>query len=308
MAFAAFLVAVLPHVGGVETPTTFVTPADVDNVTDQSFVVSWSDTNEDPTGLFDFYYQPSNNRPGDVDPAKFPGVPIPGAQGVAAMDAANQFIWDTGSVPSGSYYLYGVTTDPPLPQIFEFSKGTVTVQHPGDPLYPAVFVTQPDGFEDIVADEYPLGWRASGVGPMTATVRYADLMVSGDPLKVLIAGVAMTENPDGTFDGATLWDLRPHPAGSYFFVEVTVTDDAGRTHSAFSPSTLIIYRSDAGMPPDASASGDASLEPPPGPTCGCTAGGNPSGSAVLALLALVGAWRAKRSPPKGQKRQKRQRD
>lgn len=247
MSSLALLVSVLPHVGGVETPTNFLSPTNVCNIADQSIVVTWDDMDNDPTGIFDFYYRSTNNRPDEVDPSMFGGTHI---HNTTAMDATDQFTWDTGDVPSGAYYLYGVTTDPPLPQIFVYTRGVVTVRHPGDPLYPAVWVPEPDGFMDIVANEYELVWRACGTGPMTATLEYASVNPPGDPLKPIASGIAMTPAGDGSFDGSYTWDLSAFPEQSYFFVKVTVTDAAGRTHSAHSRSTLIIYRGPDGGPTD----------------------------------------------------------
>lgn len=241
---AAIALTLPAHVGGIPTLARFDTPVDVGNVADQSFTFTWQDNEMDLTGLFGFFFQRSNLPPnGRLD--DLAGDPIVGAEMISISDTANAFTWDTTGVPAGSYYLYAITTDSPLPQIFSLSRGVTTVQHGGDPLFPAVVVDEPNGSGDIVANAYPVQWRASGVGPLTATISFA--IPDDDPLLVppVVIATDVPMVPEGDhFVGCYLWDLGDRPGG-YHYVLIEVRDAAGRTHSAFSRGSLTVYRDPA---------------------------------------------------------------
>src|SRR5688572_18313399 len=122
--------AVAAHVGGIPTQARFDTPASVGMVGNQAFEVTWADGDIDPTGQFDFFYQPSNVPPlAALSHPAFMGTPIPEAQDVIILDPANSFTWNTSSIPSGSYFVYEITDDPPLLPIYGISSGPVTVRH-----------------------------------------------------------------------------------------------------------------------------------------------------------------------------------
>jgi hypothetical protein len=60
---ALLVAAVAAHVGGVPTQARFVDPEGVGNTANNAAIVTWMDGDLDPTGLFDFFYQPSNVPP-----------------------------------------------------------------------------------------------------------------------------------------------------------------------------------------------------------------------------------------------------
>src|SRR5437762_3084368 len=108
------------HVGGVPTPAKFVDPKGVGAAGDQSFDVKWTDGDMDPTGKFSFYYQVSNVPPNaTLSSPSFMGVAIPEAQQLPILSTMNDFQWNTSAIASGSYYLYAITTDPPLMPVWE---------------------------------------------------------------------------------------------------------------------------------------------------------------------------------------------
>src|SRR6185295_15242636 len=159
---------------GIPTAANFQNPNQLGVTADQSFDFTWIDNEQDMTGKFDFFYQSSNVHPlAPVGSPEFMGQMVPGAQQVAISDPANHYLWDTSTVPSGSYYLYEITADAPLPPISGISLAPVTIQHAGDPLYPAVLVNEPDGIGDIVVDSFAIKWIATGEGSgMRAKLSY----------------------------------------------------------------------------------------------------------------------------------------
>lgn len=295
--------AVAAHVGGVPTQARFDTPDGIGMVGDQTFEVTWTDGDIDPTGLFDFFYQPSNVPPlAPLTSPAFVGTAIPEAQDVTIMDATNRFTWNTSAIPSGSYYVYEITEDPPLMPLYGITAGPVTIRHPGDPLFPAVIVTQPDGIGDITGASFAIEWLAGGEGPFTATIQWAK--TDGDGTLVdLVSDVPMLDNGDGTASGCHLWDLSSMPQG-YYYLLITVTDPGGRTHASYSPATVVVYRDPSGPDagpapmcepvggtPDAGMNMGDDTGGPSGP-CACRAGargndGTTTAGAITALFLAV---------------------
>jgi hypothetical protein len=171
------------------------------------------------------------------------------------------------------------------------SPGVVTVRHPGDPLYPAVVVLEPDGEEDSVSSTYHFTWVATGNGPLAAMLRVRRPGTE-DPYQTLAPDIAMTDEGDGTWTGEYDWDVSELPEG-FYYAEVTVSDPGGLTHSAYSRSTMSIRHSiDAGAGDiDAGGAGTPDASGPMGdddggePKCGCRVGGR-GGADVTPEVAL----------------------
>src|SRR5688572_22007113 len=164
------LAGLIAHVGGIPTQAQFDRPIELGELADGSATITWRDNEQDPTGLFDFFYQPSNVRPAVmVGHADFAGTLF--AEGVMISDPTNTLAWDTTAIPTGTYYVYEVTRDPPLTPVFSVTPAPVTVQHAGDPRWPAVVVDEPDGIGDTQPSRFAVKWRATGEGTLTATIR-----------------------------------------------------------------------------------------------------------------------------------------
>jgi MYXO-CTERM domain-containing protein len=301
MSLSYLLLGIFAHVGNIPTIAVFDQPVGVGNVADQSFTFGWEDNDGDMTATFSMYYQPSNLPPNGTV-AEVTGTAIPNGQAMPIMDPNDVLVWDTSGVPSGSYYLYSVTTesDGALPPSLGMSHGVVTIRHAGDPLYPAVVVTEPGALSPPVGDAFAVKWEAIGEGPMTATVRGKARDDAGDPA-VLATDLPMAEG-GGKFTGCYLWNLGAEPNG-YYEVQVEVRDSAGRTHASYSISNIVLFRdpqpTDAGVPPSCTVPGtpDAGADAPDagmsggdddggGGSCGCRVGGarTAGGSSALALL------------------------
>ncbi len=304
MSLSYLTLGVLAHVGGIPTQAYFDAPVSVGTMVDQQFAFGWQDNDMDPTGKFSFYFQ-ATNLPPNGKPADLAGKAIPNGQDILIMDPNDVLTWDTSLEPAGTYYLYAVTTDEPLPPVFGMSRGVVTIQHAGDPLFPAVVITEPGAISPPVADAFAIQWEATGEGPLTATVRGKGRDDPGD-LVVLAENVPMTAAAGGVSTGCYLWNLSAKPQG-YYVVQVTVQDGASRTHTSYAVTNITLYRdpnvTDAGVPAscelapaepdagtiDASIGGDddGTGEGP----CGCRVGrraGAAGGLATLALIGLVG--------------------
>lgn len=289
---------VLAHVGGIPTRASFTTPSVLGELADRSYSVTWLDDDSDLTGIFDFYYQSANIPPGaQIGSDAFVGVPIPTGQQVAIMEPSDALIWDTTVVPAGSYYLYAIATDPPLDPLFGASAAPVTVRHPGDPLWPALVVDEPDAIGDTQAELFAVRFRARGEGPLTATLRGRNLTPENDqPYYEIGEDISLEEVSPGSFTGCYLWDLRALVEGQHY-VEVRISDQAGRVYTAYSRTMTVSLAADGEPPTCAAPDPEADANPlrsdartpnvgEPG-GCGCVVGRRVPGR--LGTVFLVGA-------------------
>jgi hypothetical protein len=312
MASLVLPVVIFAHVGGIQTEADFQAPTSVGDVVDQAALVSWRDDNLDPTGRFEFYYQPHNvpigasptsgDLVGTLIPCQGLGCDPDVPEAVRILDPTDSFTWDTSSVPAGTYVIYAITHDPPLGPVFSVSPGAFTVRHPGDPLHPAAQFTDPGVTSQVVSRDVALRFAAAGEGPMTARVSWRAR--NGPPIyQELAADVPMRADPGkpGRFDGCVVWDLSALP-NDWYYVAVEVTDAAGRTHLAYARSAVTAYRDaqtpDAGV---AASCEDPAPRPDAGPVkadagvvpatdgdggCTCRASGRSGGAPRPGRLAL----------------------
>jgi hypothetical protein len=311
------LAGLVLHVGGIPTQAVYDKPVQLGESADATARIEWHDNEQDMTGLFDFFYQSSNIRPSVMSThPDFAGTLF--GSGVPISDTVNLLDWDTSAVPPGSYYIYEITRDPPLSPVYSVSPAPITVQHGGDPRWPAVVVDEPDGIGDTQPARFAVQWRATGEGPLTATIRYGEVL--NDTLTEVAAGVPMVEAGAGSYEGCYLWNISLLAQGTYY-VQVDVSDGA-RSHAAFSRNVLVVYRNpdapDGGVEPacesaagpDAGAGRDGPAVmggDDDQPTCLCRAGGRgraPLASA-FACAAVLAALRARRrragAPPPGRR-------
>jgi hypothetical protein len=293
-------------VGGIPVQARYDYPVELGEIGDAAVILRWHDNEADMTGLFDFFHQPSNVRPGvRIGHPDFMGTLF--AEGVPIQDATNELTWDTSGLAAGSYYVYEITRDPPLAPVFSATAVPVTVQHPGDPRWPAVVVDEPDGLGDTQTSRFAVKWRATGEGTLTATIRYGEY--EGDPLFDVATQVPMMEVEDGLYQGCYLWNISTLPQSIYYF-QVEVADEAGRTHRSFSRNVLVVFRDadapDSGpepsceeqQPVDGGAGRDGgSTGNGDGGGCPCHVGGRgriPAASVVSFVLWLAALRRRRR--------------
>ncbi|MBI4509159.1 MAG: hypothetical protein HY698_05960 [Deltaproteobacteria bacterium] len=236
------------HSGGVPTRITFASPGARFDVADGNYDVTWAENSDDKTGELAFFYQPSNVPVGTkLSSSLHAGTPIPGGEKVPVEGDANVLKWDTSSVPAGSYFVYSVTQDPPLDPVASFSPLPVTIRHQGDPPWPAVTVDKPDVGELPSGVAFAIRWRASGASPLHATIRYGAVGTE-DPPEEIAADLPMVGHANGTFAGCYAWDLSLVPLDSYY-IQVEVKDSAGRSHSAYSRSSVVVDRDSSSADP-----------------------------------------------------------
>ena len=309
---AAALFVLVAHVGGIPTQALFERPVELGEVADTSATIVWRDNELDLTGLFDFYFQPSNIRPAVMTThPDFAGALF--AEAVPVSDPSDQLIWNSSAVSAGSYFIYEITRDPPLSPVFSVSPVPITVRHAGEPRWPAVVVTEPDGIMDTQQTRFAVKWSAAGQGTLMATIRYGT--VGEDTLSEIVSGVPLVASDAERYEGCYLWNISLLAQGTYY-VQVEVADEGGRTHTAFSRNSLVIYRNpdlpDAGVepacegtpsPPDSgSGTGDARTpaigeEQDRGCACALARGGGPPlTSLTIFACAAVAALRPRARP------------
>lgn len=228
------------HLAGVPTTAWFTAPDEVGIAADGSFEFAWTDYDDQATTgstTIDFYYSaemPPTFRMG-AQPRGLTGTPI--LKGVAELDLANKAVWDTSEVPAGTWFLWSIAHDPPF-EMVAFSRGSVTVAHPGDPIHPAILLATPSAEGDVADASYEIQFQASdpdGTGRVTLEV---------------------TSSPDGSNRTVIAEDLDP-AAGSFtwdtsaleegdWMVRASITDGRGFSHTAWGRFFVRIDHAGAG--------------------------------------------------------------
>ncbi len=87
---------------------------------DASYTLKWYSVG--PSGrTVDLYYDT------DTDPS---GGLVPIASGVACPQYESEYTWNCSAVPEGSYYIYGVLSDPSVDGTYQvYSEGMLTIEH-----------------------------------------------------------------------------------------------------------------------------------------------------------------------------------
>lgn len=318
-AIAALVAALLPsaaaaHLAGVPTIAWFEAPLEVGIVVDESYTFRWTDY-DDTEGvvgntLIDFFYtetMPATYRMGSV-PAALEGTPI--VKGIPEADLENTWVWDTSEVPAGTYFLWSMAHDAPF-RMVAFARGTVTVAHPGDPIHPAIAVTDPDGDGHVAVGSYVIRWEAfdpdgSGKVRLEATTSPvgADriLLAEGlDPATGAFEWDTSAVEPGDWSIFARIEDGRDlfHEAWGRFFVRVNRDEPGVGGSGGGGGGEAGQGGSGGGGGAGAGGEGGSGGDPvdDSGDTgCGCSGGGSSFSSAAVVGLPLLWALRRRRQP------------
>jgi MYXO-CTERM domain-containing protein len=327
VALALFPALAAAHVGGVVANANFTSPANppttpVDGgvvlqsgytfpVADQSFTITWSDGDIDPTGRFFFYYwdrMPTFGvLPTDIEMKATPiqeignplvpvavyagcmcqddaGVVCADFSGGLMRDCRNSFNWDTSGVADGVYWIVAVNSDPPF-HVYAVANAPVIVSHGAAAKKPAALVLIPDGFGSW-DKQYRVQWVGQGVGPLKFDLAYGDETSPFDPVTTIANDVTPIMNPDGTYSYD--WDISGLASLGTFFLRVTIHDGNGASTFTDSRYGLSVFHpgdsTDLAGPPGA----DLSTMMPPKSGCSCELGAGTTAAAVpLGLIVLT---------------------
>lgn len=231
--FATLATALLPgaapaHLAGVPTIAWFEAPREVGIVVDESYTFQWTDY-DDTDGVvgntrIDFFFSPTmppTYRMGSV-PSALVGTPI--AKGIPESDLENAWVWDTSEVPAGTYFLWSMAHDAPF-RMVAFARGTVTVAHPGDPIHPAIAVTDPDGDGHVATGSYVIRYEVLDPdGSATVRLEATTSPVGADRI-LLAEGL---DPATGSFE----WDTSELEPGDWS-IFARIEDARGLSHEAW---------------------------------------------------------------------------
>lgn len=275
-------------------------PYDVGIVVDREYRFEWNDSNYiTPTGTIsiDWFYTraiPPTFQLG-ATPPELEGTPI--VLGVDEQDRTDAFTWDTSSVAPGSYWIWSRVNDLPgemTIRINAFSRGVVTVAHPGDPVYPAIILaTPPSPFVIVETGSYDVAYEAfdpDGTGRVTLEAMRTR---TGTDAFVIADGLPAARSATIT------WDVRDLPEGNWI-LRAKLVDARGLQAQAYARFLVTIEhptQADAGRP-DAREVVDAGPEDigsydggerPVVEVDGCGCNTTTTGAPASALGALIGA-------------------
>jgi hypothetical protein len=285
-------------------------PYDVGIVVDREYRFEWNDSNYiTPTGTISIDWFYTRNIPPTFQlgatPPELEGTPI--VLGVDEQDRTDAFTWDTSSVAPGSYWIWSRVNDLPgevTLRINAFSRGVVTVAHPGDPVYPAIILaTPPSPFVIVETGSYDVAYEAfdpDGTGRVTLeamrTRTGTDAFVIADDLPAARSATIT-------------WDVRALREGNWI-LRATLVDARGLRAQAYArflvtiehPTTADAGRPDARAMPDAGPEDIGTYDGGDRPVvevegCGCSSASVASPGLVLGALwvgAVLAARRARR--------------
>src|SRR5262249_23491512 len=118
-----------------QAPTiSIVEPDGTSDTANNSYTISWTDTDPDNNAAISLYYD-NNNTGAD-------GTLITSSLTEDADGASDTYAWNTSSLANGIYYVYATINDGVNPVVTAYSSGAVTVSHPAPPASGMTFVSE----------------------------------------------------------------------------------------------------------------------------------------------------------------------
>ena len=156
-------------------PTITITQPDgVGDTADTSYSIQWTDSDPDDNATITLYY--------DTNDSGYDGTLI--TSDISEDSSTNSYLWDTSSVPNGSYYIYAAIDDGTNPVIYDYSFGPVSVDTTA-PTLTSVSITSSNADPAL-----------SKVGDTVTVSLTASETLIGQPV-VTIAGQAAAEASAG---------------------------------------------------------------------------------------------------------------
>ena len=112
-----------------ETTVTVINPPSIDLIepdgiednTNASFTVRWTDRDPDSDAVIALYY--------DINNSGADGTLIVGGLAENADGLDDQYVWNTSDIPAGDYYVYALIDDGVNTPVVDYSAGPVTIDH-----------------------------------------------------------------------------------------------------------------------------------------------------------------------------------
>jgi hypothetical protein len=274
---------------------------------DGSYQVTWTDSDEDPTGRYSFYYM-DRPPPSGMSTATVEARGIPVGEGpiwaacdcvddptfmvmcpdAGDRDCRNEFSFDTSALAPGAYWLIAVDHDPPY-YLYSISESPIRVGH-GTTAPPGALFLKPNGIGSAHLT-YQLEWVAAGDAPLSFDLAWAPNDGVDTPPTSIGTNLAAKDEGNGRFSFA--WDTSPLPDGD-IYVQLTVRDGQGRSSVTNSLNLNIFHGSSkADLGPDLAM---RAMQPQPDGGCDVAPGGQATAALFVGvLLALLWGALARRS-------------
>ncbi len=237
--------AALAHLNGVPTTAWPGSPHGVGAVSYGDYTITWTDyddqatTGETTIDVFVSRTMPPTYRmgtrprfPADGDP------PIALALGIAEDDLENAVVWDTSSVPPGTWFVWTVAHDEPF-EMVAFARGVVSVAREGGSVWPAVIVTSPDASSRVSDASFLIRFEAFDPDQSAAIRLEASRALDG------VEWILLAEGLPAEGGGSFLWDTRAFSPGDWM-IRATIEDARGLSTSAYGRFFVRIDRGSTG--------------------------------------------------------------
>ena len=196
---------------------------------------------------------------------------------ITAAQAAMGVTWDTTDVTPGTWMVAAYTWEPEN-NLWSPRFGAVRVEDPADPesAGPSVFLPREDGLIADRSEPLPITGCVEAPAGSTVTASWGTIAGGIDEPE----WIPFVEDEPVESGELVLELLAPAEAGATIKLRVEVTDPQGRSHVAYTPTTIAVV----GEPPPASDDGG-------GGGCACTHDRPREPWALLGLVALLGLRR-----------------
>lgn len=209
---------------------------------DQSYVITWIDSDFDDNAQVALFYGP--------DTIFANSNPIADAQSISEDDPGNAFVWNTSALDSGDvYYIFGRITDNLHPSEYSHSGGKVMITHtPAPNTAPTIQLIQPDGVSDECDQSFLITWIDSDPDNNAIISLFYDSFIDTSSRYSIPGASNISENdPINSFS----WDTSLLPDSSIYYVLAEICDSVNPIVYAISTGMVIIDHNLSNVPPPA---------------------------------------------------------
>ena len=210
-----------------EPAITIIKPSNYETA-DISYTIQWIDSDADDDALISLGYDTDT----DINNGGYTWIAV-GLHEDPDGDG-DTYVWDTSSLPEGGpYYILALINDGKA-QSYDYSEGTVTIQHN---VSPTIRVVKPSG--DETADiSYTIQWTDSDADDDALISLAYDTDTDKSNGGYTWIAVELHEDPDG--DGDTyVWDTSGLPEGGPYYILAVINDGKAQGYD-YSEGTVTI--------------------------------------------------------------------
>ncbi|UCE38001.1 MAG: VCBS repeat-containing protein [Thermoplasmata archaeon] len=171
------------------------------------YMITWIDADSDDDASISLYY--------DSDSSGYNGILIADRIGEDEYGNSGIYIWDTTSIPEGSYHVYGVIEDG-TDFSRDYSQGKITINRTLTfNTAPKILILTPEKGIVFVDYNFTIKWIDSDPDDSATISLYYDTNQNGYDGTLIVSGLSEDDKGD-----SFLWDVKDLPEGEYYIYAV----------------------------------------------------------------------------------------